>query len=47
MKIDSKNAIHTIRPDKLVQADGQIEHMRRLIQFSTNLDKIMITLWSA
>lgn len=31
MEIDFKNAIHTIRPDNLVQADAQIEDARRLI----------------
>ena len=39
MEIDVKNALQTIRPDKLVQAEAHIEHVRRLIQFSTNIEK--------
>lgn len=37
MKTDSKNAL---RPDKLIQADARILHVRRLVQFCTNPDKI-------
>ena len=43
MKIDIQNTIHTIRPDKLFQADRQIEHVRRILKFSTNPDKIIRT----
>ena len=41
MEIDSKNAVRTIRPDKLVQADAHIPHVRRLVRFCTNPDKII------
>ena len=41
MEIVSKNALHSLRPDKLVQADSCIPHVRKLIQFCTNPDKII------
>ena len=41
MEIDSKNALHSLRPDKLVQADACIHYVRKLVQFCTNPDKII------
>ena len=41
MEMDSKNALHQLRPDKLVQADACIPHVRRLVQFCTNPDQII------
>lgn len=39
--MDFKNSIHTIRTDKLVQTDPQIEHVRRMVQISTNPDEMI------
>ena len=41
MEIDSKHAVRTIRPDKLVQADAHIPHVRRVFQFCSKLDSII------
>ena len=41
MKIDAKKSSQSLRPDKLAQADSHIAHMRRLVQFSANPDKII------
>ncbi|CCI11780.1 unnamed protein product [Albugo candida] len=41
MEIDSKNALHSLRPDKLVQADACIPHVWKIIQFCTNPDKLI------
>nr|CCA18945.1 AlNc14C60G4408 [Albugo laibachii Nc14] len=41
MDFDSKIALERLKPDKLVQADVHIPSVRRLIQSSTNLDKII------
>ena len=41
MEFDSKNALERLKPDKLVQADVHISSVCRLIQSSTNPDKII------
>lgn len=44
MEVDFNNTIHTIRTKKkLLQADAQIEYLRRLVQLCINPDK---TVWA-